>query len=198
LKKTLFTSQAIKKLKEEIAPRFKNLPAGFTRISYIGRRNNDKAQAAYIELLGNPIEEYEKNEEALEKEEFGLQSYWEWESNLLEQEKDFFEEKLRDLKAQIDVEVVERLQEEDLQNPTAQIVGDGKSRALEIRSDIDVKYAAKKKFLLEAWDRAKIEGDVHEKQKDRKRYQKMYHQYAYPINGLKFKEDEKIKPLIDL
>ena len=60
---TLTTKSAYKKLTTEIAPRFKDLPAGFTRIEYLGRRKNDKAQVAMIEFIGNPIEEYEKNEE---------------------------------------------------------------------------------------------------------------------------------------
>ena len=59
LKRTLFTPQAIKKIKEEIAPRYKDHAAGFTRVEFIGRRRNDKAQIAIIELMGNPMQEFE-------------------------------------------------------------------------------------------------------------------------------------------
>lgn len=64
------------KLKTEIAPRFKEHPAGFTRIEYLGRRRNDKAQVAMIEILGNPVEQFERDEEELEKDQYGLQTYW--------------------------------------------------------------------------------------------------------------------------
>ena len=43
LHQTLFKTSMIKKVREEIAPRFKDLPAGFTRVEYLGRRMNDKA-----------------------------------------------------------------------------------------------------------------------------------------------------------
>ena len=63
LKKILFKNSAIVKLREEIAPRFKDLPAGFTRIEYLGPRAIDKGKAAMIEFIGNEISEYQKNEE---------------------------------------------------------------------------------------------------------------------------------------
>ena len=63
LLRTLYKTSAIRKLRDEIAPRFEDLQAGFTRVTYLGRRRNDKAQVGMIELLGNPIEEYEKEEE---------------------------------------------------------------------------------------------------------------------------------------
>jgi large subunit ribosomal protein L17 len=80
----LFTTKAMKRLNTEIAPRFEDLDAGFTRVEYLGRRNNDKARMAMIEFTKNPIREYEKNEEALEKEDFDLKSFWQWEMELLE------------------------------------------------------------------------------------------------------------------
>lgn len=40
----------------------RTLPAGFTRIKYLGLRKNDRARMCYIELIGNPIEIFEKNE----------------------------------------------------------------------------------------------------------------------------------------
>ena len=53
----------MKKLTREIAPRFeeKGQHAGFTRIEAIGRRKPDGAQLALIEILGNPIQEWEKD-----------------------------------------------------------------------------------------------------------------------------------------
>ena len=43
LKATLYKNSAIKKLRTEIAPRFNDLPGGFTRVTYLGRRSIDKA-----------------------------------------------------------------------------------------------------------------------------------------------------------
>lgn len=39
-----------------------------------------------IELLKNPQAEFEKNEEAVEKDANGIKSFWEWEQGLLEAE----------------------------------------------------------------------------------------------------------------
>lgn len=94
----------MKRLNLEIAPRFKDLPGGFTRVTYLGRRNNDKAEMGMIEFVDNPIREYEQNEEALEIEDFGLTDYWQWEANLLTQEQQYYETKLRSLKDRIDAE----------------------------------------------------------------------------------------------
>lgn len=54
MNKTLFSKNAIKSLRQTIAPRFKSLPAGFTRIEYIGNRTNDRSKTAMIELINNP------------------------------------------------------------------------------------------------------------------------------------------------
>ena len=48
LKQNLRRPEAIKKLKEEIAPRFRTLPAGFTRVEAKGSRQNDKAEIGMI------------------------------------------------------------------------------------------------------------------------------------------------------
>ena len=53
LRANLTTSTAIRKVKEEIAPRFRKLPAGFTRIQSMGTRQNDKAMTGMIEIMGN-------------------------------------------------------------------------------------------------------------------------------------------------
>ena len=102
LKSYLFQNDAIKKLREEIAPRFKDLPAGFTRVSYLGNRHYDKGDAAMIEILGNPYTEYEKNEELVEIESRGLKTVWEWEMGLLEQENKYYEDLLRQLKMTVE------------------------------------------------------------------------------------------------
>jgi len=103
---TLFNTGAMARLNREIAPRFKDLPGGFTRVEYLGRRRNDKAEMAMIEFTKNPIREYEENEAALEIEDFDMTTFWQWEANILTQEQEYFERKLRDLKATIDAEKI--------------------------------------------------------------------------------------------
>jgi large subunit ribosomal protein L17 len=68
----LFSQEAVKKLTNEIAPRFKDLPGGFTRIRRTPNREGDAAEMAMIEILGNPMIEFEKNEMALEIEQNDL------------------------------------------------------------------------------------------------------------------------------
>ena len=46
IKEKLFTANAVEKLQNEIAPRFKELPAGFTRVTSLGKRLNDKANVS--------------------------------------------------------------------------------------------------------------------------------------------------------
>ncbi len=72
-------------------PRFENQPAGFTRVKYLGLRRNDRARMAYIEIIGNAIETYEKNEYQNQKERLGLQSFWSWERKILVQEQEYFQ-----------------------------------------------------------------------------------------------------------
>ncbi len=55
LKQNLRTTAAIKKIKEEIAPRFRKLPAGFTRVENCGPRPNDAAIVGMIEIMGNEM-----------------------------------------------------------------------------------------------------------------------------------------------
>jgi len=62
LKQNLFSKDAISNVKNIMVPRFENQPAGFTRVKYLGLRQNDRANMAYIEIIGNEIETYEKNE----------------------------------------------------------------------------------------------------------------------------------------
>ena len=51
----LKTTAAINKLKNDIAPRFRKLPAGFTKVTYMGNRQNDKAPVGRIEIMGNEL-----------------------------------------------------------------------------------------------------------------------------------------------
>lgn len=92
-----------------------------------------------IELIGNDQSEFEKNEDAVEKDESGNKTFWEWEQGLLDQEEGYWENLLRELKMQIDDEVRDRL---DLEK-----VGLDEARTLEIRTDINNKYMKKKRLL---------------------------------------------------
>jgi large subunit ribosomal protein L17 len=84
----LFTTASMKKLTREIAPRMDDLEikAGFTRIEPIGQRKPDKAKMALIELIGNPISMWEKQQDLEAAEEFGKPTYWDWELKILRQE----------------------------------------------------------------------------------------------------------------
>ena len=46
-----FSSQIVKKLVEEIGPRYKERKGGYTRIIKLGRRKSDGARMAIIELV---------------------------------------------------------------------------------------------------------------------------------------------------
>ena len=61
----LFTKSAVHRLIKEIAPRLKEdgYVSGFTRVKTLGRRHPDAAQMAMIEIVGNPIDLYEKRQQ---------------------------------------------------------------------------------------------------------------------------------------
>lgn len=47
----LYTGKAVKRLIEEVAPRYKERNGGYTRIIKLGQRENDRAEIAKIELV---------------------------------------------------------------------------------------------------------------------------------------------------
>jgi ribosomal protein L17 len=96
LKQTLFTNASMKKLNREIAPRLteQGLTGGFTRIAKLGRREPDRAEMAMIEIMGNPIQQWEEQQEAQAAEELGRSNFWEWEHRLLKQEQQYFKDHL--------------------------------------------------------------------------------------------------------
>ena len=109
LVKNLRTSNAIKKVKEEIAPRFRKLPAGYTRVISIGPRKVDKAHLGMIEIMGNHYQEAEKDEIEKDLEKHNVDNFWQWEAKICEQEVDYWEGLLRDLKNTIDIEIADKL-----------------------------------------------------------------------------------------
>lgn len=93
------------RLKREVAPRLKSLPAGYTRIEHLGRRMNDSAEMAMIEFVKNEFRKDEKNELDITLEMNDMMTFWGWENRLLDQEKDYYEHHLRRLKSKMDNEI---------------------------------------------------------------------------------------------
>jgi len=50
-RKKVESDEALKELFEELGPRFKNRPGGYTRILKLGRRKGDGAERALIEFV---------------------------------------------------------------------------------------------------------------------------------------------------
>lgn len=92
----LFTPQSIKKLHNEIAPRFKakGWTHNFTRVQFIGRRNPDSAEMAMIEIIGNPLSEWEKIQDKKAAKALPGKNFWEWELNVIRQEQQHFKQHL--------------------------------------------------------------------------------------------------------
>ena len=59
----------------------------------------------YIELIGNPIELFEKDEIRAEKERLNIQPFWTWEHKILKQEQEYFTTQLQSLEQQIQEEL---------------------------------------------------------------------------------------------
>ena len=76
LKQNLRTSEAIKKIKTEIAPRFRKLPAGFTRVEYTGKRANNKAPVGMLEIMGNEYQEHKRNQMNAAIQGNDMETYW--------------------------------------------------------------------------------------------------------------------------
>jgi hypothetical protein len=61
-------------------------------------------------------------------------------------------------------------------------------QARTVITQVEAKYAEKKRVMVMGYERAKTEEKVHYKQKDYRKYEKLFDLYAYPINTLKLEE----------
>ena len=66
--KTVRTKTAAKKLFDELAPRFKEVPGGYTRIVKIGRRHGDNADMAILEWSVPQVSEDSSKKKEAKKE----------------------------------------------------------------------------------------------------------------------------------
>ena len=63
----IYKKPVVKKLFDEIGPRFSERPGGYTRIVKIGPRAGDGAEMAILELLGSEFKKKEKKKKGKEK-----------------------------------------------------------------------------------------------------------------------------------
>jgi large subunit ribosomal protein L17 len=63
----VYDKNVVKKLFEDIGPRFTERPGGYTRIIKTGQRAGDGAQLAIIELVGSEYKKKSKKKEKLSK-----------------------------------------------------------------------------------------------------------------------------------
>ncbi len=108
---------------------------------------------------------------------------------------------LRNLKNKIDRLVDQRIATEVKKAISSDLKGDAVKRVLDntsqvtgkkigvqekIRQEVEAKFADHKKFLLESYDRAIFEEQVHLKQKSHNKYKNKFLQYGFPANDFKF------------
>ena len=63
------------------------------------------------------------------------------------------------------------------------------SRAEEVTQQVEQKYENQKQLLLQGYDRALTENQIHNKQKDYRRYKRLFQSYAYPIHAFKHTDE---------
>ena len=136
----------------------------------------------YIEMIGNPIEVFEKNEMESEKERLGLQSFWAWEHKILKQEQEYFHNLIQSLDAQVQLEL-ESVLTSSVSGQTEEVAGtaaDHFNSAL--RKEVEVKFAKKRTFLQAGLRRAQFEESIHLKQEKYNRYERLFENYAFPAH----------------